>query len=73
MKYIFLTGESVKSQIIDSISKNLTDSDLESIVKFAMYYSKFPIIFLKFGIFTEKILSDTFVPTFQNTLVKLFS
>ena len=38
-----------------------------------MYYSKFPIIFLKFGIFTEKILSDTFVPTFQNTLVKLFS
>ena len=26
----FLTGESVKSQITDSISKNLTDSDLES-------------------------------------------
>ena len=28
----FLTGESVKSQITDSISKNLTDSDLESIL-----------------------------------------
>ena len=26
----FLTGESVKSQITDSISKNFTDSDLES-------------------------------------------
>ena len=28
----FLNGESVKRQITDSISKNLTDSDLESSV-----------------------------------------
>ena len=30
MKYIFFAGESVKKQTTDSISENLTDSDLES-------------------------------------------
>ena len=30
MKNIFFTDESVKRQITDSISENLTDSDLES-------------------------------------------
>ena len=30
MKNIFLTDESVKRQLTDSISENLTDSDLES-------------------------------------------
>ena len=29
----FLTGESVKTQITDSISKNFTDSDLESMIR----------------------------------------
>ena len=30
VKYIFFAGESVKKQITDSISENLSDSDLES-------------------------------------------
>ena len=32
MRNIFFTDESVKRQITDSISENLTDSDLESTV-----------------------------------------
>ena len=32
---MFFTDESVKSQIIDSVSENLTDSDLESRKNFA--------------------------------------
>ena len=33
MKNIFFTGKSVKRQITDSIGENLTDSDLESIIR----------------------------------------
>ena len=38
---MFFTDESVKRQITDSISENLTDSDLESNVKFEDIYDIF--------------------------------
>ena len=52
MKNIFFTNESVKRQITDSISENLTDSDLESVDTFYLlvyYVGKYSSGFSKFG------------------------
>ena len=56
MKHIFFTYESVKRQITDSISENLTDSDLERNVRIG----KYPI--LTFNVKTYHDLLDN--PTF---------
>ena len=40
VKMIFFTDESVKRQITDSISENLTDSDLESTLLYSTLISQ---------------------------------
>ena len=48
MKNIFSTDESVKEQITDSMSENLTNSDSESMYRFGRFHKKCNFLFIAF-------------------------
>ena len=60
MKHICLTGESVNSQITDSISENLTDSYLESTENFRINDLKLVLfihaIYFSFGLTSSDLV-----------------